>query len=80
MISALGQSFDHAFFIFETATNFWDAPVFRSSSDLLFLLMSTLVYLFLVGSWASSRTMLADLAPLDKTGLFFARASLSAVP
>jgi len=55
----------------------WDAPLFRTLPELVYLGCSLLIAVFVTAQYASSRTLLVRLAPPDRMAAFFGLFSLS---
>jgi len=55
----------------------WNAPLFRTIPELAYLAMAAGVALFVTAHYASSRTLLTRLAPVDKLPAFFGLYALS---
>jgi UMF1 family MFS transporter len=55
----------------------WDAPMFQTLPELLYLGSAILIAISITGAYASSRTLMARLAPTGMEGEFFGLYSLS---
>lgn len=55
----------------------WDSPMFATLPELLYLGVAMLIAVFIVGTWANSRTMLARIAPQARMAEFFGLYALS---
>jgi UMF1 family MFS transporter len=57
----------------------WAGPVFRTLPELIFILIGFSNAVFITGQYASSRTMLTRLTPVEQTGAFFGVYALAGV-
>jgi MFS transporter, UMF1 family len=55
----------------------WDAPMFKTLPELVFLSGAIIIAISITGAFASSRTLMARLAPIGMEGEFFGLYSLS---
>jgi UMF1 family MFS transporter len=56
---------------------FWNAPLFRTLPDIVFILIGFSNAVFITAQYASSRTLLTRLSPPSQTGAFFGVYALS---
>jgi UMF1 family MFS transporter len=62
---------------FAHAAKVWNAPFFSTVPELAYVTVATLVAVFITAAYATSRTMLARIAPMNKMTEFFGLYSLS---
>ncbi len=55
----------------------WDAPMFKTLPELVFLFFGFSGFVFQIAAWSSSRTLLTRLAPASQMGAFFGLAALA---
>jgi UMF1 family MFS transporter len=83
LVAILGMAPDRILFVwhYDAAAHpaLWAGPVFKTWPDLVFLLIGFSNAVFIVGQYASSRTMLTRLTPPEQTGAFFGVYALSGV-
>lgn len=81
VIGEIGVAKDRIFFFFsyDPAINGrpWTMPLFNSWPEVTFILCDMLISVFLISALASSRTMMAELAPPGRSAIFFGLFALS---
>jgi UMF1 family MFS transporter len=55
----------------------WNAPMFKTLPELVFLFFGFSGFVFQIAAWSSSRTLLTRLAPASEMGAFFGLAALA---
>lgn len=55
----------------------WNAPMFKTLPELVFLFFGFSGFVFQIAAWSSSRTLLTRLAPASQMGAFFGLAALA---
>ncbi|MBC7519973.1 MAG: MFS transporter [Sandarakinorhabdus sp.] len=73
----LGMAHDRIIFMPFNPVPLWNAPMFRTLPELVFLVIAMGLAICVVSAYASSRTMLTRVAPLEKMGVFFGLYALS---
>lgn len=81
LLAWLGISRDRIFYViaYDPAAHapVWNGPILRTAPELIFLAVGFGVAVFVTAAYASSRTLLARLAPPDKLASFFGLYGLS---
>jgi MFS transporter, UMF1 family len=77
--ASLGFAPDRIFFVIPVTPGekVWDSSLFATLPELIYFAVIMFVALFIVGTWANSRTMLARIAPEARMAEFFGLYALS---
>jgi UMF1 family MFS transporter len=77
--ASLGFAPDRIFFVFGVTPDVavWASPVFPTLPELIYVGVVMVIAVFIVGTWANSRTMLARIAPEARMAEFFGLYALS---
>ncbi|MAI90051.1 MFS transporter [Ponticaulis sp.] len=79
-VAQLGVTPNSIFFVFPASADpILPLPMFGSSPELVYIMIAVVLNIFGTASWASSRTLMAQLAPHDQLGTFFGFYGLSGV-
>lgn len=80
-VAQLGVTPDTIFFIWHDMSGIpvLPLPIFNTAPEIVYILIALILNIFGTASWASSRTLMAQLAPHDQLGTFFGFYALSGV-
>jgi UMF1 family MFS transporter len=79
LFGQLGMARDRILYLWpaEAPAAVWDAPIFRTAPELIYLLLGVGVAIFVTAAYASSRTLLTRLTPAAESGSYFGLYALS---
>ena len=80
-VAQLGITPTQTLYLWDSApgARLFDWPVFATAPEIAYLVVAVILSVFGTASWASSRTLMARLAPPDQMGTFFGLYGLSGV-